>query len=227
MQVGKVPGVYNDWASAQAQIRDVKGPKYKKFGTWAEAEAFVAQGRQFNGDLVHMFEQVPPEKKRKMEMINRSAPGLVVGSIYAPRDADGNAYEPGTGPLPPGAEDGFDPNIKLDIDGQVVNKVEAEKVKTKIMTRERDPPGMLRIYTDGSSLRNGTAGARAGIGVFFGPQDPKYALSFPFSCRLHSLPKKSSSLESSKFTKADNPVYFTETSPKLSRARAKPTSALN
>jgi ribonuclease HI len=33
--------VYDDWASAQAQIKDVKGPKYKKFATRSEAEAFV------------------------------------------------------------------------------------------------------------------------------------------------------------------------------------------
>ena len=32
---------------------------------------------------------------------------------------------------------------------------------------------MLRVYTDGSSLRNGTPGARAGVGVYFGPRDPR------------------------------------------------------
>jgi len=32
---------------------------------------------------------------------------------------------------------------------------------------------MLIIHTDGSSLANGTAGARAGVGVYFGPGDPR------------------------------------------------------
>lgn len=108
-------------------------------------------------------------------MINRSAPGLVIGSTYTERDANGNVLEPGTGPLPTGAEDGFDPNVKLNAAGQVVHKTETEKGKTKIVTKERDPPGMLTIYTDGSSLRNGQDGARAGVGVFFGPGDPRYA----------------------------------------------------
>lgn len=165
--------MYLDWTLAHKQIQGVKGPKYKKFNTRAEAEAFVAQGRNKNGSLLEA--QLPPEKKYKLGMINRSAPGLVLGLTYTPKDANGNVLEPGTGPLPPGAEDGFDPNVKLNTAGQVLNKTEAEKEKTKIITKERDPPGMLTIYTDGSSLRNGQAGARAGVGVFFGPGDQRYA----------------------------------------------------
>jgi ribonuclease HI len=39
--VGLVPGVYREWTEAQEQIVGVKGPKYKKFPTKAEAEEFV------------------------------------------------------------------------------------------------------------------------------------------------------------------------------------------
>ena len=173
VQVGKKPGVYLDWSLAQEQIHGVKGPKYKKFSTRAEAEAYVAQGRNRNATLT--YEQLSPEKKHQMEIINRSAPGLVIGSTYAPKDAFGNTFETGTGPLPPGAEDGFDPNIKLNVAGQVVHKTEEEKAKKKTITKERNRRGMMPIYTDGSSLRNGQAGARAGVGVFFGPGDPRYA----------------------------------------------------
>jgi len=42
--VGKVPGVYEEWVDAQRQIAGVKGPKYKRFSTRAEAEAFVRAG---------------------------------------------------------------------------------------------------------------------------------------------------------------------------------------
>jgi ribonuclease HI len=34
--------------------------------------------------------------------------------------------------------------------------------------------GVLKIYTDGSSLGNGAKGATAGVGVYFGPRDPRY-----------------------------------------------------
>lgn len=85
----------------------------------------------------------------------------------------GNVFDPGTGPLPFGAEDGFDPNIKLDSNGNLVHKTEAEKTAKKTIPKPHPPPGMLTIYTDGSSLRNGAAGARAGVGVYFGPGDTK------------------------------------------------------
>ena len=126
-----------------------------------------------------------PEEEIRRLIVRNSAPGLVTNGTYQPKDKDGNPYEPGTGPLPPGAEDGFDPNIKLAPDGTIVHKTEAEKNKTKMMIREKDPPGMLRIYTDGSSLRNGQAGARAGVGVFFGPQDPKY--EFPENHPVYTI----------------------------------------
>lgn len=42
--VGHVPGVYTEWSDAQRQVTDIKGPKYRKFDTKAEAEAFVASG---------------------------------------------------------------------------------------------------------------------------------------------------------------------------------------
>jgi ribonuclease HI len=90
------------------------------------------------------------------------------------KDASGYVYPPGTGPLPPGAEDGFDPNILLDpTTGKVVYKTDQQRNATKRMPKEGGPPGMLNIYTDGSSIKNGRVGARAGVGVYFGPGDDR------------------------------------------------------
>lgn len=36
-----------------------------------------------------------------------------------------------------------------------------------------DEPGVIQIFTDGSSLSNGRAGATAGVGVFFGENDQR------------------------------------------------------
>lgn len=172
VQNGRVPGVYTDWTEAQAQIRGVRKPKHKKFNTRAEAEAFVAAGKKPGG--WDPSQLISPEEEIRRLIVRNSAPGLQLNGTYTPTDKDGNPYEVGRGPLPPGAEDGFDPNLKLHTDGAIVNRTEEEKSRTKIVPKDREPPGMLRIYTDGSSLRNGQAGARAGVGVYFGPQDPKY-----------------------------------------------------
>lgn len=110
---------------------------------------------------------------KKLKLVDGAAApaGLILGGYQ--KDAQGNIYDPGTAPLPPDAEDGFDPNIKLDANGNLVHKTEAEKTAKKLIPKLFTPPGMLTIYTDGSSLRNGTAGARAGVGVYFGPGDSK------------------------------------------------------
>jgi len=172
VQSGKVPGVYTDWTQAQAQIRGFSKPKHKKFNTRAEAEAFVAAGRKPKG--LEPAQHLTPEEEIRRLIVRNSAPGLQTNGTYAPTDKDGNPYTAARRPLPPGAEDGYDPNVKLAPDATIIDRTEEEKVRTKMMIREMNPPGMLRIYTDGSSLKNGQAGARAGVGVFFGPQDPKY-----------------------------------------------------
>ncbi|KAH6670016.1 putative ribonuclease H [Halenospora varia] len=44
--VGHKTGVFRDWGEVQELIQGVKGPKYKKFATRAEAEEFVRSGGQ-------------------------------------------------------------------------------------------------------------------------------------------------------------------------------------
>lgn len=151
--------MYTDWAKAQEQIRGFARPRYKKFSTREEAEEFVRSGQ----------EKPPPPVGFGQAQTTVVAPGM---TSEVPKDADGVELAPGEGPLPQGAEDGFDPNVLLDpATGKVMYKTAQQKAATK--TQTAGIPGMLRIYTDGSSLRNGTKLASAGVGVFFGPGDER------------------------------------------------------
>lgn len=150
IQRGRVPGVYTDWARAQEQIRGFTRPRYRKFATREEAEEFVREGGQKPAEM----------------------PGMMSENL---KDAQGVTFEPGDGPLPPGADDKFDPNVLLDpATGKVVYKTKEQKTTTK--PKPTGPPGMLRIYTDGSTLKNGRDHARAGVGVYFGPGDPRFGI---------------------------------------------------
>lgn len=141
--------MYTDWAKAQEQIKGFPRPRYKKFATREEAEQFVREAETG---------QAP------------DAPGMLKD---VPRDEQGAPVEPGDGPLPPGAEDGFDPNLLLDpATGKVVYRSAEQANTTKL--KATGPPGMLRIYTDGSSLKNGQELASAGVGVYFGPGDTRF-----------------------------------------------------
>jgi len=113
--VGKVPGVYEEWVDAQRQIAGVKGPKFRRFPTRAEAEAFVKAG----------------------------AGGST--SKVARKEAEMNS----------------EPSAKR------------AKIMATSTGKEPAPAKETKVYTDGSSLGNGKLGAQAGVGVFFGDNDPR------------------------------------------------------
>lgn len=87
----------------------------------------------------------------------------------------------GEGPLPDGAEDGFDPRITLNL---VTGKIEYKEATTKWQAVNLQDDKPVVIYTDGSSLGNGAHGAVAGVGVYFGPQDRRYDGSL--QCDIYS-----------------------------------------
>lgn len=160
--------MYTDWSKAQEQIQGFTRPRYRKFATREEAEEFVREG-QAQPSVVFGSAKRP------------TGPHGIRGEN--PKNAEGVEYAPGEGPLPPGAEDGFDPNVLLDsTTGKVIYKTAPEKAATK--TQAAGIPGMLRIYTDGSSLRNGTPLASAGVGVFFGPGDSRFVYQSLYSMPL-------------------------------------------
>jgi ribonuclease HI len=114
--VGHYPGVYDTWTAAQEQIKDVKGPKYQKFGTREEAEEFVRNG------------------------------GKASKKADAPKSAKKE---------------------------QKSNGIGAEGPSTKKAKTNFSKGKTAKVYTDGSSRRNGQVGAIAGVGVYFGDRDPR------------------------------------------------------
>ncbi|KAI9674857.1 MAG: hypothetical protein M1829_003597 [Trizodia sp. TS-e1964] len=122
---------------------------------------------------------LPPAKRPKKsngpalaEATRRAkAPALTSIEIYNSDEVENGGL--GTGPLPPGSVDGFDSTIRLDEETTEIHlKTEEERnaIKTQLILKES---AVLKIYTDGSSLGNGSAEAAAGVGVYFGPSDSR------------------------------------------------------
>jgi ribonuclease HI len=153
---GHKPGVYTSWADAQNTITDYKGAVYKSFKTREEAQNFFKNGHPPKRASEEPSQPSPPAKKQR-------------------RDADESEdlveYNAGEGPLPAGAEDGFDPRITLN---PLTGKVEYKDPTTKWQAVNLRDDKPVTIYTDGSSLGNGAHGAVAGVGVYFGPKDKRY-----------------------------------------------------
>lgn len=133
---GRKTGVYTSWVAAEAQIKGWKNPKYKKFATRAEAEAFVESGGKLSQPLT--------------------------GNI-ANDSAEEEENEPPTKRLRKNDED------EGNVEGPDFVKTTVVPPNEKVL-KKGEP---LKIWTDGSALGNGRAGAAAGVGVFFGNGDPR------------------------------------------------------
>lgn len=125
---------------------------------------------------------------KRQKRSNKSDSAVRDNPVGPPPEApeEDGIFDPGTGPLPPSAEDGFDHRIALNPStGQVEVKSEAQLQKQILQPQGPKLNSILQIYTDGSSLGNGYGGATAGIGVYFGPNDVRYVSIW---WRHHHLP---------------------------------------
>lgn len=168
VQSGRVPGVYTEWSDVLEQITGWKAPRHKAFKTRGEAEQFVSE-RGTYGEAIEGVEIAPPAKKSRLSAAAKKA------KLAEDEDvAESVEYEPGEAPLPSDTSDGFDPTIILDPkSGKLRRKTSDEMGQTKWQATSPTKDVPIKIYTDGSALGNGQAGATAGVGVYFGPLDSR------------------------------------------------------
>jgi len=88
---------------------------------------------------------------------------------------DDIVYSPGEGPLPFDSIDGMDTRLLLNAStGAIDYKNSGQTAATKQHAiGPASESTFLRIYTDGAARGNGMASSIAGVGVYFGPQDPR------------------------------------------------------
>ncbi|KAL5453609.1 hypothetical protein PMIN06_005374 [Paraphaeosphaeria minitans] len=179
VQVGHTPGVYVDWPAVLEQVTGVKGAKQKRFDTWEEAQAFVSEAQQ-GGAFSHTtstpmspnshVDLTTPSEFEPRKSTKKHKPN---GGPALPTATNGD-YEPGTGPLPPDSEDGFDRRIKHGWpNGPEIEYKTQEELNLRKLQPTGDFEGALEVYTDGASKGNGQLGAYAGFGIWFGPNDPR------------------------------------------------------
>lgn len=182
VRVGRAPGIYTDWPTAQKQITGWTKPQHKCFISRAEAQRFldgdeVKSGNDLDNGVEAVLGARPHTEfggvSNKKLKKTTSAPVKGKNQSHCNKETEAVPYEPGLN-LPPGAEDGFDPNIFLEPGtGNVIVKTRSQLAATKAQAVKPAAGSMLRVYTDGSALRNGQVGAFAGVGVYFGNSDPR------------------------------------------------------
>jgi len=64
-------------------------------------------------------------------------------------------------------------DIDNELDDDLELKLEPKSTHTSVLSELGDFNPDIIVYTDGACIDNGKAGAKAGIGIYFGPQDPR------------------------------------------------------
>ncbi|KAG9347351.1 hypothetical protein JZ751_004918, partial [Albula glossodonta] len=150
VKIGARPGVYNTWDECKTQVSKFPCATYKKFALEEDAWAFV----------------------RSKSAAESSASATEGGSCVPgpPRFApEGIPLFPLGKKRPPGDCDEVDHGKRLKCTDEDPLKACSEDVGNDRFTYMGDA---VVVYTDGCCTGNGRAGARAGIGVYWGPDHP-------------------------------------------------------
>ncbi|KXH65008.1 hypothetical protein CSAL01_12417 [Colletotrichum salicis] len=137
---GNFTGIFvDDWDTVRLAIKDAKGPKYKKFDTYAGALEFI---REWANEETIAGAEAGAQKH---------------GINIPPRNTATSSSTKAT-------------KVKKETDGETEEETQEDtdddSVKQEILN-------LPQIFTDGASAGNGTPSARAGVGVYFGPNDAR------------------------------------------------------
>ncbi|KAJ2720474.1 hypothetical protein GGI07_004585 [Coemansia sp. Benny D115] len=132
VKIGRRPGIYRSWSECNSYVHAFPGAKFKRFGTEAEARAFI--------------DEAPAAQSLK------SASRTPYGKPAAHKSGPGRARTANT---------------------SRTQSLMASGCSSDAPLAGVQPDGRIVVYTDGASSRNGQKGARAGVGVYFGPDDAR------------------------------------------------------
>ncbi|KAI1314927.1 hypothetical protein EDD11_001564 [Mortierella claussenii] len=162
VHVGKTKGIYYTWPECEKQVKGVIGAKYKKFETQKEAEEFVR-----NGPKVY----TKPVPKSVAAAAATAAASTVSGSSRAsPYSTAAAARTGGSTSLAATITTVGSSASSLESSTSAASGKDHYIRVNGVRVAASDT---IVIYTDGSSLGNGKSGCQAGLGVFFGVNDPR------------------------------------------------------
>jgi ribonuclease HI len=171
IKVGKIPGIYTSWTEAKAQLTGTVKPEVKHFTIRERAEAWM-RGELDNPEHSKVSDTgvKPTTTRAKTEL--HSVPPLPQLAGTKRKLA---AAKPAAMSI---AKQQKMSTLATTTDTGLSALLAAEKTKYANLKPGMDslPPARsdpLTIYTDGSALGNGKNGARAGVGVYFGPNDSR------------------------------------------------------
>ncbi|XP_018599110.1 ribonuclease H1 [Scleropages formosus] len=154
---GSKPGVYRTWDECKVQVLKFPAASYKKFSSEKEAWAFVRGAQEAAGPTA-----------------SRAAAPAAAGSVGEAGTSSGSSKAVLPAALPVGKRPGGD--LAHEVPLKRRKCIQEIPIYTCAAADTRDGFSYMGdavvVYTDGCCSRNGNRGARAGIGVYWGPDHP-------------------------------------------------------
>jgi len=188
VRVGRKPGVYETWEECRAQVDRYPNARFRGFPTLQEAEAFVKE-RTAQKNVVqaeHGLDSLPPGSKTRAATAPSHKPpsaSLPTKALPAASMPSTTAPQPAAAPLPSAVSSLPLVEAPLHSDSETLpirrsGSDEDSENPVMVLTDEEvlsespsldtdNGPTTYDVYTDGSSVGNGSAGAMAGFGVFW------------------------------------------------------------
>ena len=144
VRVGRKPGIYGSWAECNAQVNQFPNPKFKKFSTESEAQAFVGSA------VAHgVSKQSATKFKAKQEpsgnFLSRVKAAKLKGALKTLSFLESPS-----------------------VSNQASSLEELREANCNPANKD-----CAIVYTDGACSANGRHNASAGIGVYWGENDPR------------------------------------------------------
>lgn len=154
---GYQPGIYSSWSDCQKQINGYSRAAYKKFNTQREAEEYVRTNGGTGGSSAPTSANTSPAQRKGDTSAAATGPTIPVHLASAGPDS-----KPTLVPAPP--------------HGKKKPKAESKSKSSKSpwpdVPRDQEHRWSI-VYTDGACSNNGKGTAAAGVGVWYGTNDPR------------------------------------------------------
>jgi ribonuclease HI len=178
---GRTKGIFTTWTECEKSIKDFPSAKFKKFTSLDEAEKFV--GSKLSTNLTNKYSNINFDSGSDSESNSEPKPKTKLTKLTKQvKSYTSTTFTQSTPYISSRAEeDLIRANINFDSsdsdscsDSDTNTDLEPiSKTKSNKLYELGDFKPDIIIYTDGSCISNGKSDAKAGLGVYFGLNDPR------------------------------------------------------
>ncbi|OWF45755.1 ribonuclease H1-like isoform X2 [Mizuhopecten yessoensis] len=191
---GRIPGIYKTWDECKAQVNGFPKARYKKFNTDAEATDFVKDTNGDSRNISSASGYTQQQNKYKNKTSAASSNRLPMKKVSLSNKSEGfdntdfegdmkNAYKieytKTVYMQPPRSQGAHSRPRGAHSRSRGAHSQGAQSRSKSTLSRSHNASNRnengdgVVVYTDGGCTNNGQAGAQAGIGVYWGPDDPR------------------------------------------------------